>query len=70
MTGASGSAFRLAVEDDRIEAKVSMLEAYPNLKNMYSATDNSTQVLYLKDTVATIASFASPPKVIRFKVYT
>jgi uncharacterized pyridoxamine 5'-phosphate oxidase family protein len=56
----------LAVNDDRVEAKQSMLDAYPNLKNMYSATDNNTQVLYLKNATATIASFTGAPKVIKF----
>ncbi|HSW57204.1 MAG TPA: pyridoxamine 5'-phosphate oxidase family protein [Dehalococcoidales bacterium] len=55
-----------AVEDDRVQAKQSMLDAYPQLKNMYSATDSNTQVLYLKNAVATIASFQGPPKVIKF----
>jgi len=54
------------VEDDRVEARQSMLDAYPNLKNMYSATDDNNQVLYLKDATATIASFGSEPKVIKF----
>jgi uncharacterized pyridoxamine 5'-phosphate oxidase family protein len=56
----------LAVEDDRVEAKQSMLDAYPNLKAMYSATDDNTQVLYLKNAVATISSFSGEPKVIKF----
>ena len=56
----------LAVEDNRVEAKQSMLDAYPNLKNMYSVTDNNTQVLYLKNAIATISSFAGAPKVIKF----
>jgi uncharacterized pyridoxamine 5'-phosphate oxidase family protein len=56
----------IAVQDDRLEAKESMLEAYPNLKNMYSATDNNTNVLYLKNAIATIASFSGEPKVIKF----
>jgi uncharacterized pyridoxamine 5'-phosphate oxidase family protein len=56
----------VAVQDDRLAAKESMLEAYPNLKNMYSATDNNTNVLYLKDAVATISSFTGAPKVIKF----
>ena len=56
----------LAVEDDRIEAKQSMLDAYPNLKNMYSATDDNTQVLYLENATATISSFTSEPKIIKF----
>lgn len=55
-----------AVEDDRVEAKQSMLDAYPSLAGRYSATDDNTQVLYLKDAVATIASFTDAPKVIRF----
>ena len=56
----------IAVTDDRLAAKESMLEAYPNLKTMYSATDSNTNVLYLKDAVATIASFSGAPKVIKF----
>jgi uncharacterized pyridoxamine 5'-phosphate oxidase family protein len=52
------------VEDDRVEARQSLLEDYPQLQNMYSATDDNTQVLYLKDAVATLASFTSAPKVI------
>ena len=55
-----------AIEDDRLAAKESMLEAYPNLKKMYSATDNNTLVLYLKNAVATISSFTGAPKVIKF----
>jgi uncharacterized pyridoxamine 5'-phosphate oxidase family protein len=55
-----------AVEDDRVEAKQSMLDAYPNLKSRYSATDNNCQVLYLKNAVAKIESFTSPAKVIKF----
>jgi uncharacterized pyridoxamine 5'-phosphate oxidase family protein len=55
-----------AVEDDRVEARQSMLDSYPNLKSKYSATDDNTQVLYLKDAVATIASFKNNPKVIKF----
>lgn len=56
----------VAVNDDRVEAKQSMLEAYPNLRSMYSATDDNTQVLYLKDAVATISSFKNAPIVIKF----
>jgi uncharacterized pyridoxamine 5'-phosphate oxidase family protein len=55
-----------AVEDDRDEAREAMLEAYPNLRNRYSATDGNCQVLYLKDATATIASFTEEPKVIKF----
>ncbi|RBP59071.1 putative pyridoxamine 5'-phosphate oxidase family protein [Alkalibaculum bacchi] len=56
----------IAVEDDRVEAKQSMLDSYPSLQEMYSATDDNTQVLYLKDAVATFSSFTKEPKVVRF----
>ncbi|WP_010263166.1 pyridoxamine 5'-phosphate oxidase family protein [Treponema primitia] len=55
-----------AIEDDRREAKVHMLEAYPTLKDRYSPDDGNTQVLYLKDAVATISTFTGAPKVIKF----
>jgi uncharacterized pyridoxamine 5'-phosphate oxidase family protein len=55
-----------AVEDPRREAKVHMLEAYPALKDRYSADDDNTLVLALNDGVATISSFAGPPRVIKF----
>jgi uncharacterized pyridoxamine 5'-phosphate oxidase family protein len=56
----------LAIEDDRIEPKEKMLEAYPQLKAMYSVDDPNTQVLYLKDATATFASFGGEPKVVKF----
>ena len=56
----------IVVEDDRLEAKQSMLDKYPELHAMYSATDDNTQVLYLKDAVAAIYSFTAAPKVIKF----
>jgi len=55
-----------AVRDDRIEAKAHMLDNYPNLKAMYSAEDDNTEVLYLKDATATFASFTAAPKVVTF----
>ncbi len=55
-----------AVEDDRIEARQSMLNAYPSLQKMYSADDGNTEVFYLKDATATISSFTAEPKVIKF----
>ncbi|MFT3983800.1 MAG: pyridoxamine 5'-phosphate oxidase family protein [Lachnospiraceae bacterium] len=56
----------IAVEDDRIEAKQSMLDAYPSLQGMYRADDGNTQVLYLKDATATIYSFSEEPRIIEF----
>lgn len=55
-----------AVNDDSVEAKRSMLDAYPMLKDRYSAEDSNTQVLYLKDAVAKIESFGNEPKEYRF----
>lgn len=52
------------VRDDRIEAKEDMLNKYPDLKNMYSAEDDNTEVLYFKNGTATISSFMAAPKVI------
>ena len=54
------------VEDNRIEVKQAMLDAFPQLQQMYSADDENTQVLYLKDATATFASFGGEPKVIKF----
>jgi len=56
----------VAIEDDRIEAKQHMLDAYPSLQGMYSASDSNTQVLYLRNATATISSFTEEPKVIEF----
>ncbi|MBC3802909.1 NimC/NimA family protein [Acetobacterium fimetarium] len=56
----------VAVEDDRVEPKQHMLDAYPSLQAMYSANDDNTQVFYLQDAVATISSFTGDPKVIKF----
>lgn len=55
-----------AVRDDRVEAKKHMLDGYPSLQTMYSATDDNTEVLYLKDATATISSFTAEPIVIQF----
>ena len=53
-------------EDDRVEARQSMLDAYPSLKSMYSADDGNTEVFYFKNGAATISSFTHEPKVIKF----
>ena len=54
------------VEDDRIEAKKSMLDAYPNLRGMYDENDDNTQVLYLKNAVATFSAFGAVPETYEF----
>ena len=55
-----------AVEDDRVEAKKHMLDAYPKLRTMYSENDDNTLVLYLKNAVASIEAFGGEKKVIKF----
>ena len=54
------------VEDDRVEAKKSMLDEYTNLRSMYDENDPNTQVLYLKNAVATFSSFTAAPEVVEF----
>lgn len=54
------------VEDDRREARQSMLDAYPSLQNMYSADDGNTEVFYLKDATATFSAFTHAPEVEKF----
>jgi len=54
------------VEDDRLEARVSMLDAYPDLKAMYAADDGNTEVFYIKDATATFSSFTKAPEVVTF----
>ena len=54
------------VEDDRFEAKKSMLDAYPNLRGMYAENDGNTQVFYMQNAVATISSFGGASVVIEF----
>lgn len=55
-----------AVLDDNIKAQEHMLDAYPNLKAMYSAGDGNTEVYYLKKAVAQICSFTEAPREIKF----
>ena len=54
------------VEDDRVEAKKSMLDEYSDLRAMYDENDGNTQVLYLKNAVATFSSFTAAPEVYEF----
>lgn len=54
------------VEDERVEAKKSMLDEYANLRAMYDENDGNTQVLYLKNAVATFSSFTAPDEVVEF----
>ncbi len=49
-------------EDCRREARVAMLDKYPNLKAMYSPDDGNTQVLCFKCAKVTISSFTAAPQ--------
>lgn len=54
------------VADDRVEARKSMLDAYPHLRRMYDENDGNTLVLYFEDATATFSSFTAAPEIIRF----
>lgn len=54
------------VEDDRFEAKKSMLDAYPSLRKMYDENDGNTVVYYFKDATAVISAFTHEPVTIKF----
>ena len=54
------------VEDDRAEAKKSMLDAYPYLRGMYDENDGNTQVLYMQNATATFCAFGKEPETVEF----
>ena len=54
------------VEDDRFEAKKSMLDAYPNLRGMYDENDGNTQVFYMKNATATFYAFGKEAEIVEF----
>lgn len=54
------------IEDDRVEARQSMLDDYPGLQNMYAADDGNTEVFYFKNATATISAFSHEPIRIEF----
>lgn len=53
------------IEDDRNEARESMLDAYPSLKKMYAADDGNTQVFYFRNATATFSSFTHEPETVQ-----
>jgi len=56
----------ILVEDDRVEARKSLLDAYPMLRGMYDENDGNTQVFYFKDATATFSSFTAAPETVTF----
>lgn len=55
-----------AVEDDRREARKSMLDSYPELRAMYNEDDGNTEVFYLKNATAIFSSFTAPDESLTF----
>lgn len=53
------------IEDDRSEARQSMLDAYPSLQKMYAADDGNTEVFYFQNATATFSSFTQAPQVVK-----
>ena len=54
------------VEDNRLEAKKSMLDAYPNLRHMYNENDGNTQVFYMQNVTATFSAFGKATEIVEF----
>lgn len=54
------------IEDDRNEARQSMLDAYPSLQKMYKADDGNMEVFYFKNATAIFSSFTHEPQIIKF----
>ena len=54
------------VDDDRVEPKKAMLEAYPELRRMYDPEDGNTEVLYFKNAKASFSSFTAAPETVEF----
>lgn len=50
-------------EEESREAKTHMLDAYPDLRNMYSEDDGNTEIWYFASGSAIICSFTEAPKV-------
>lgn len=54
------------IEDDRNDARQSMLDAYPSLQKMYKADDGNTEVFYFENATAIFSSFTHEPQIINF----
>ena len=54
------------IEDDRNEARQSMLDAYPSLQKIYKADDGNTEVFYFENATAIFSSFTHEPQIIKF----
>lgn len=55
-----------AALDERLEAQAHLLDAYPELQNMYKPGDGNNEVFRLTEGQAVICSFGAPAEVISF----
>jgi uncharacterized pyridoxamine 5'-phosphate oxidase family protein len=54
------------VEDPSIEAQANLLEAYPQLLNLYQPGDGNNQVFYLTNATASFTPFGGEPRTLTF----
>ena len=54
------------IDDNRVEAKKSMLDAYPNLRGTYDEHDENTSVMYFRNATATFSALDRDPEIIEF----
>lgn len=54
------------VADDRVVAKKSMLDDYPELRAMYNENDDNTIVYYFQNATAVFSSFTAASETIHF----
>lgn len=52
------------IEDDRVEARRHMLDAYPGLRRSYDENDGNTVVLYFENGKAVFSSFTGAPETV------
>lgn len=54
------------VEDERVEAKKAVLDAYPHLRSSYNENDDNIAVYYLTNATATFSSFSQQDETVTF----
>lgn len=52
--------------DENRESEIDMLEYYLELRVIYSAEDDNTEVLYFKNVTRIFSNFTTAPKVVKF----
>lgn len=54
------------VEDERVEAKKAVLDAYPHLRSSYNENDDNIAVYYFTNATATFSSFSAQDETVTF----